>query len=81
MNLFTGVSLMPFLLLIMGMYGWFWYTVTGLALFNQDRPLLPSSKPSPQLCLRGSVRPSSPSFASGLAPFLRDVAPHVLAMR
>jgi hypothetical protein len=44
-NLFTGVSpLMPLLLLIVGMYGWFWYTLTGLALFNQDRPLLPSTK-------------------------------------
>ena len=42
-NLFTGVSpLVPLLLLIVGMYGWFWYTLSGIALFNRDRPLLPS---------------------------------------
>jgi len=44
-NLFTGVSpLLPFLLLILGMYAWFWYTLSGIALFNRDRPLLPSSE-------------------------------------
>jgi len=25
-----------------GLYFWFWYTLSGLALFNQDRPQLPS---------------------------------------
>lgn len=41
-NLFTGVSpLMPLLLLTLGMYGWFWFTLSGLALFNKDRPRLP----------------------------------------
>ncbi len=42
-NLLTGVSpLVPFLLLIVGSYAWFWYTLSGVALFNQDRPKLPS---------------------------------------
>ncbi len=43
-NLLTGVSPMnPFLLLIAGMYAWFWYTLSGLALFNLDRPQLPGA--------------------------------------
>jgi hypothetical protein len=41
-NLFSGVSpLTPLLLLIVGAYGWFWYTLAGLALFNRDSPGLP----------------------------------------
>jgi hypothetical protein len=44
-NLFNGVSpLTPLLLLVAGGYGWFWYTVKGLALFNDDRPRLPKTE-------------------------------------
>ena len=42
LNLFTGVSpLVPLLLLNAGLYGWFWYSLSGLALFNADRFKLP----------------------------------------
>jgi len=45
-NVFTGVSpLVPLLLLAAGLYGWFWYSLSGLALFNAGRPKLP-----PQAC-------------------------------
>jgi hypothetical protein len=41
-NLFTGVSpMVPLLLLALGLYGWFWYSLSGLALFNAGRPKLP----------------------------------------
>ena len=41
-NLFTGVSATaPMLLLTAGLYGWFWYSLSGLALFNAGVPKLP----------------------------------------
>ena len=41
-HLLSGVSpLLPQLLLIAGMYLWFWFCLRGLALFGEDRPLLP----------------------------------------
>ncbi|MGC2111920.1 MAG: phage holin family protein [Candidatus Korobacteraceae bacterium] len=41
-NPLSGVSpIMPMLLLAAGLYGWFWFTLSGLALFNNDRPRLP----------------------------------------
>jgi len=41
-NLTTGVSpLTPLLALAGGLYLWFWYTLQGLSLFGQDRPILP----------------------------------------
>ena len=54
-NLFTGVSpLMPLLLLTAGLYGWFWYSLSGLALFNAGRPKLPglSCLPLLPMCSR-----------------------------
>lgn len=40
----SGVSpLLPKLLLLGGMYCWFWSCLRGLALFGNDRPLLPST--------------------------------------
>ena len=45
MNLTTGVSpVLPIILLLLGMYGWCWYALRGLALFDSDRPLLPMEK-------------------------------------
>jgi hypothetical protein len=42
-HLMNGVSpLTPQILLIVGLYLWFWYSVRGLALFGPDRPLLPA---------------------------------------
>src|ERR1019366_1649769 len=41
-HLLNGVSpLLPQLLLIAGMYLWFWFCLRGLALFGDERPLLP----------------------------------------
>lgn len=41
-NLTSGVSpLVPFLLMLFGLYSWFWYALHGLALFGPDRPRLP----------------------------------------
>ena len=38
----SGVSpLLPQVLLILGLYLWFWFNLRGLALFGDDRPLLP----------------------------------------
>jgi len=38
----SGVSaLLPQLFLVAGMYCWFWFSLRGLALFGNDRPLLP----------------------------------------
>jgi hypothetical protein len=43
-NLTTGVSpLVPLMSLIVGLYGWCWYSLQGLALFGEDRPLLPTN--------------------------------------
>ena len=41
-NLLSGVSpLLPQLLLLVGLYIWFWFTLRGLAHFGDDRPNLP----------------------------------------
>jgi hypothetical protein len=45
MNLTNGVSpLTPLLALAAGLYFWFWYSLQGLALFGESRPLLPRGK-------------------------------------
>jgi len=42
MNLTSGVSpVVPIVLLAVGMYGWVWYSLKGLALLGPDRPCLP----------------------------------------
>ncbi|HTV56718.1 MAG TPA: hypothetical protein VMI06_17605 [Terriglobia bacterium] len=49
-NLVSGVSpLLPQLLLIAGMYVWFWCALRGLAHFGQDRPVLPKEADLPVL--------------------------------
>ncbi|HLM82912.1 MAG TPA: hypothetical protein VK302_20105 [Terriglobales bacterium] len=49
-HLLNGVSpLLPQLLLIAGMYLWFWFCLRGLALFGNDRPLLPKLDSLPTL--------------------------------
>jgi hypothetical protein len=41
-HIFSGVSpLLPQLFLAAGLYCWFWFCLRGLALFGDDRPLLP----------------------------------------
>jgi len=45
----SGVSpLLPQVLLIVGLYAWFWFNLHGLALFGDDRPLLPRVDDLPQ---------------------------------
>jgi len=44
-HILSGVSpLLPQLVLIAGMYLWFWFSLRGLALFGEDRPVLPSKE-------------------------------------
>jgi len=45
----SGVSpLLPQVLLILGLYAWFWYNLHGLSLFGDDRPVLPKVDDLPQ---------------------------------
>jgi hypothetical protein len=45
----SGVSpLLPSVLLIVGFYAWFWFNLHGLALFGDDRPVLPKVDDLPQ---------------------------------
>ena len=45
MNLTTGVSpLVPLMALAVGLYGWVWYSLHGLALLADDRPRIPRAK-------------------------------------
>lgn len=65
-HLLSGVSpLLPQLLLVAGMYLWFWFCLRGLALFGEDRPLLP----------RLESLPVDPATEKSLMPmFSRDNA-------
>ncbi len=45
----SGVSpLLPQVLLVLGLYAWFWFNLHGLALFGDDRPVLPRVDDLPQ---------------------------------
>jgi hypothetical protein len=49
-HLLSGVSpLLPQLLLLVGLYVWFWFGLRGLSLFGDDRPLLPKKEDLPVL--------------------------------
>lgn len=49
-HLLSGVSpLLPQLLLLGGMYLWLWFSLRGLALFGDDRPVLPKLDSLPTL--------------------------------
>jgi len=53
MHLTSGVSpIIPILLVLIGMYLSFWFTLHGLALFGPDRPCLP---PNQQLALKDAA--------------------------
>ncbi|MFN8006918.1 MAG: hypothetical protein U0V70_07840 [Terriglobia bacterium] len=48
----NGVSpLLPEVLLMLGMYAWFWFTLQGLSLFGADRPVLPRRQDLPNIDL------------------------------
>lgn len=80
-HLLSGVSpLLPQVLLIAGMYGWFWFTLHGLALLGEDRPLLPSRRELPPMMTMFScedagtpiedvARPLSKSYLRSLVIF------------
>ena len=45
----SGVSpLLPQVLLVVGLYAWFWFSLQGLALFGDDRPVLPRKNDLPE---------------------------------
>ena len=53
----SGVSgLLPQVLLLLGLYAWFWFTLQGLSLFGADRPVLPRTKDLPQLDVRARFK-------------------------
>jgi hypothetical protein len=73
-NLLSGVSpLLPQLLLILGMYLWFWFTLRGLAHFGKDRPLLPKLENLPKL--KDGITPAMPMFSrEGAGEHVEDEA-------
>jgi hypothetical protein len=67
-NLATGVSpLIPLLSLIAGLYGWFWFSLQGVALFGEDRPQLPDSN---SLLIDRPERPGKPQRQDDLLRML-----------
>jgi len=49
LHLLSGVSpLLPQMLLLAGMYLWFWFSLQGTALFGSDRPFLPRQEDLPE---------------------------------
>jgi hypothetical protein len=61
-HLLSGVSvLLPQLLLLTGMYLWFWFCLRGLALFGKDKPQLPSWDSLPRD--PGTNNPLMPMFS------------------
>jgi hypothetical protein len=65
----SGVSpLLPQVLLLLGMYAWFWFNLQGLAFFGADRPVLPRRKDLPRIGVpekrrRGHVKPAHQAAA------------------
>jgi len=81
-NLFGGVSpLLPQVLLIAGLYGWFWFNLKGLALLGDDRPRLPSETdlllPQPPPSADASAArlpPKEPGWIHALQVFSQEKA-------
>lgn len=66
-HLRSGVSaLLPQVLLILGMYAWFWFTLRGLSMFGDDRPVLPPLGALPTL-----DDPNPKPNSSGKIPLFR----------
>ena len=58
----SGVSpLLPQVLLLVGLYAWFWFSLQGLSLFGADRPMLPRRKDLPEFDV--GVAPRTRGFA------------------
>ena len=88
-HLLSGVSgLVPQLLLIAGLYVWFWCSLRGLALFGKDRPLLPELSDLTVACATNRRMPTlSRQIAAGPVevialplgkPYWRVLAPAIL---
>lgn len=61
-NFFSGVSpLLPQVLLVAGIYGWFWFNLQGLALLGDDRPRLPTEE---DLQIRVTAPPEQASVSA-----------------
>ena len=75
-HLLSGVSpLLPQLVLIAGMYLWFWFCLRGLALFGEDRPLLPKLNSLPiDPAMGRSVMPMF-SRENGAEPIEKEAIP------
>lgn len=55
-NLLSGVSpLMPQVLMLFGLYGWFWCNLSGAALMGDDRPRLPKEAHFPPQSLDATL--------------------------
>jgi hypothetical protein len=65
LNLTSGVStLLPQMLLLAGMYAWFWCTLRGFAHFGEDRPVLPGEAALPPLSVTpGETRTVMPTIS------------------
>ncbi len=54
----SGVSgLLPQVLLLLGLYAWFWCNLQGLSLFGADRPVLPRKNDLPEFDVPPKPRP------------------------
>jgi len=54
----NGVSgLLPQVLLLLGLYAWFWNNLRGLSLFGEDRPMLPEEATLPERFLAAENKP------------------------
>ena len=66
----SGVSpLLPQVLLLLGMYAWFWFNLQGLALFGADRPVLPRRRQLPTVDIPTRQRHGHPVNAHETAAF------------
>jgi hypothetical protein len=72
-HLLSGVSpLLPQLLLLAGMYCWFWFSLRGLALFRDDRPVLPRKA---DLRLDGTDAMTTFSYEGAQEPIEKEALP------
>jgi hypothetical protein len=63
-HLLSGVSaLLPQVILMAGCYLWFWFSLRGLAMFGDDRPLLPPLESLPAIDNPADRTPVMPMFS------------------
>ena len=58
----SGVSpLLPQVLLLLGLYAWFWFGLQGLSLFGSDRPVLPLNRDLPEIDIPPKLGTGAPN--------------------